>query len=376
MKIKVLIIPESFPTDENPVAGIFIKDQIKALLPHCEISVFNSNPWYRGQYEEIEGVQFYDFHLFANRLPTITKPFGYAWWERQSFRLARKIPKPDIIHLHGAAMRGKWVEKLAKYWDIPFVVTEHTGPWSAISDRLRIFARAKRTLENAAVVLPVSNHLKQEMIDSGVETKRWEVFGNPVDTEFFSLRKTSLASSRNILFLGRLDDFKGGLRTLKAFHKVADEIPNFRLTIAGTGQESEMITKYIADNDLSHRVEFLNESFLREEMKVLFHRTSFLVFPSFFESFGLVAAEAMATGLPVIITDRTGPRDFTNTQVGIAVNPESVEEIGDAMVKMVGGIDDFSPIEIRRFMEGKYGMDNYSKLVGTSYNQALRNQRK
>lgn len=370
--MKVLIIPESFPTDENPVAGIFIKDQIKALLPHCEVSVFNSNPWYRGQYEEVEGARFYDFHLFANRLPTITKPLGYAWWERQSFRLAKKIPKPDIIHLHGAAMRGKWVEKLAAYWNIPYVVTEHTGPWSTISDRPRVFARAKRILENAATVLPVSNHLKQEMIDSGVKAKRWEVFGNPVDTEFFSLRKAGLTSSRNILFLGRLDDFKGGLRTLKAFHNVADRIPGYRLTIAGIGQESEVISKYIADNELSDRVEFLNESFSREEMKALFHQASFLVFPSLFESFGLVAAEAMATGLPVIITNRTGPKDFTNPNVGIAVNPETIEEIGDAMVRMVGEVEDFSSADIRGFIDQKFGFEKYSQQVLGCYNRIVR----
>ncbi|NEN25733.1 glycosyltransferase family 4 protein [Cryomorpha ignava] len=375
MKIKVLIIPESYPTDENPVAGIFIKDQIKALLPRCEITIFNSNPWYRGQYEEVEGVRFFDFHLFSNRLPTITKPIGYAWWEQQSLRVAKKIPKPDIIHLHGAAMRGKMVEKLAAFWNIPYVVTEHTGPWSAIADRPRIFARAKQTLERAAAVMSVSNHLKQEMIDSGVNSKSWEVFGNPVDTEFFSSRSSSLAASRNILFLGRLDDFKGGLRTLKAFHKVLNDISDFRLTIAGTGVESEAIAQYIVENDLSDRVEFLNQSLSREEMKMLFHRASFLVFPSLFESFGLVAAEAMATGLPVIITDHTGPRDFTNPTVGIAVNPESIDEIGEAMVRMIGNLDSYSSVDILGFVEEKFGMIKYSDQVLECYDQAIRIER-
>ncbi len=371
MKFKVLIIPESFPTDENPVAGIFIKDQIKALLPHCEITVFNSNPWYRGEYENIDGVRFFDFHLFSSRLPTLTKPLGYAWWEKQTFIVAKKIPKPDIIHLHGAAMRGKWVEKLASYWGIPYVVTEHTGPWSAIADRPRIFERAKRTLENAAAVMPVSNHLKQEMIDSGVEAKGWEVFGNPVDTEFFNLRNASLETSKNMLFLGRLDDFKGGLRTLKAFHKVINQIANFRLTIGGIGLESEAIAQYISDHDLSDRVELLNQSLSRIEMKSLFHQASFLVFPSLFESFGLVAAEAMATGLPVIITNRTGPRDFTSQDSAIAINPESVDEIGNAMVKMVKDIERFSPVGIRGYIDQKYCLRAYSEQVIDCYTKVL-----
>lgn len=371
MKIKVLIIPESFPTDENPVAGIFIKDQIEALSKECDVSVFNSNPWYRGVYEQVDGARFYDFHLFTKRIPTIAKPVGYAWWESQSLRIAKKIPKPDIIHLHGAAMRGKWVEKLADYWGIPYVVTEHTGPWSAISSRARIFARARQTLANAAVVMPVSNHLKQEMLDSGVSAKRWEVFGNPVDTEFFSLRNSSLTSSRNILFLGRLDDFKGGLRTLKAFHKVGDEIPGYRLTIAGTGEESAEIAKYIADNNLTGRVEFLNQSFSREEMKLLFQQASFLVFPSLFESFGLVAAEAMSTGLPVILTDRTGPTDFTSPDVAIAVNPESVDEIGAAMVEMANRLNGFSPSDVREYVEKNFGFEKYLENVARIYNDAL-----
>lgn len=367
MKIKVLIIPESFPTDENPVAGIFIKDQIKALKPHCDISVFNSNPWYRGMYEQVEGVKFYDFHLYSKRLPTIAKIPGYAWWEMQSLRVAKKIPRPDIIHLHGASMRGRWVEKLAEYWKIPFVVTEHTGPWSAISGRPRIFKRAKRSLENAAAVMPVSNHLMHEMKDSGVDAKSWNVLGNPVDSHFFNLRNTPLSASRNILFLGRLDDFKGGLRTLKAFRRVMDQIPNYRLTIAGSGQESGVIAQFIAENRLSDRVEFLNQNFTREEMKMLFHQASFLVFPSLFESFGLVAAEAMSTGLPVVITDRTGPRDFTSYDTAIAVNPASIDEIGDAMVRMIGQLDGFSPEAIREFVEDRFGFEVYGEKIFRQY---------
>lgn len=359
MKPKILIIPENFPTDENPVAGIFMKDQIRALSPEFDVTVFNSNPWYRGVYESVEGARFFDFHLFSNRLPTLFKLPGYAWWEYQSFQVAKRIPKPDIIHLHGAALRGGWVRKLAKYWGIPYIVTEHTGPWSTISDRPQIFNRAKTVLENAAAVLPVSEHLKSEMIQSGVKAKHWEVVGNPVDTNFFELRKTPLTSPKNILFLGRLDDFKGALRTLKAFHKNANQISEYRLTIAGTGQESETITSYIEANKLENRVEFLNDSFSREEMKMLFHRASFLIFPSLSESFGLVAVEAMSTGLPVVITNRTGPIDFTSTETAIGVNPKSVDEIGDGILKMVEKLDNFNPAEIREFVEERFGFEAY-----------------
>lgn len=194
--------------------------------------------------------------------------------------------------------------------------------------------------------------------------------GNPVDTEFFELRKSPLKNSKNILFLGRLDDFKGGLRTLQAFHKIADQISDYRLTIAGTGQESEAIAAYIASHGLSNRVEFLNDNFSREEMKMLFHRSSFLVFPSLFESFGLVAVEAMATGLPVVITNRTGPKDFSSEETAIAVNPEAVDEIADGIFKMVEILGDFEPVRIRDFVESCFGFETYRDKVFELY-QAL-----
>lgn len=369
--MKVLIIPENFPTDENPVAGIFIKDQIKALAPFSEITVFNSNPWYRGKYENIEGVQFYDFHLYANKPPTIFKLPAYAWWEVQSFTVAKKIPKPDIIHLHGASLRGKWVQKLAAFWDIPFVITEHTGPWSAIANRPRIFKRAKQTLENAAAILPVSQHLKQEMIDSGIDAKRWEVFGNPVDTEFFELRKSPLTISKNILFLGRLDPFKGGLPTIKAFDQAKHKLPNYTLTIAGTGEEAQEIEDYIAQNQLQNRVIFLNEFISRHDMRQLFHESSFLVFPSEFESFGLVAAEAMATGLPVVITNQTGPKDFTNSKTAIPVSPLSIDEIADGMVKIANQIEQYSASEIRAFITAKFGLETYGRQLISLYEDLI-----
>ena len=365
--MKVLIIPENFPTDENPVAGIFIKDQINALSPFCKISVFNSNPWYRGKYQTIEGVNFYDFHAYSKKPPTLLKPPAYAWWAKQSFNLAKKIPKPDIIHLHGASLRGKWVQKVANFWNIPFVVTEHTGPWSAIANRPAVFKRAKHTLENAAAILPVSHHLKQEIIDSGIRAKQIEVLGNPVDTHFFEVRKTPLSKSKNILFLGRLDPFKGGLRTLRAFHQILNPLQDYTLTIAGTGIEAPEIESYIAQNQLQSRVVFLNHPIARHDMRQLFHESTFLVFPSEFESFGLVAAEAMATGLPVVITNQTGPRDFTTTKTAIPVSPLRIDEIADGMVQMANQIEQYSPSEIRAFITEKFSLENYANHLMALY---------
>ena len=357
--MKILLIPENFPTDENPVAGIFMKDYIKALQRFAEVTVFNSNPWCRGQYEEVQGAKSFDLHLFGKKLKFPLNLPAYAWWERQSLRFAKKLPKPDLIYLHGTAQRGKWALQLARHWNVPLVITEHTGPWSAISSRPAILRRVKSVMESADLIMPVSTHLEKEIRESGITPRRTAVLGNPVDTDFFSLRTTPLNAQKRTLFVGRLDPFKGGLRTLKAFHQIKDDFPDYRLTIAGDGVEADEIEAYIRDYQLDSRVEFLRKQLSREEMRTLFHESSFLIFPSEFESFGLVAAEAMATGLPVLITDRTGPVDYSNEVNSIQIDPIG---FADGMREMIARLSTFQPADVRSSIDGRFGV----KAMGLS----------
>lgn len=369
--MRVLLIPELYPTDENPVAGIFINDQIKAIQKFADVVVFNTSPFYRGMYLQQDGVEYFDFHLYAKKPAKLLKPFLYRYWENKALSLALKIPKIDLIHAHGSALRGRMAMKLARNKKIPLIITEHTGPWSAISSRYSVFEMAKKVLNSANVVMPVSHHLKTEMLHSGVEMKRVEVLGNPIDDDQYSLRQKKLDASKQILFVGRLDEFKGGLRTLKAFHSIVDNYPQWTLTIAGKGEESDVVKEYIAQNNLNERLSFMNNVFTRNELKDLYHSSSFLVFPSRFESFGLVAAEAMSTGLPVVCTNQTGPLDYALPENALQVNPDSIDDIAIGMKTMIEKLDQMQPEKIRNSILKKYGIHSYSEKLNAVYQSLL-----
>ena len=361
--MKILLIPENFPNDENPVAGIFMKDYLKAMTLFSDVTMLNSNPWYRGVYEEVEGVKSYDLHFFSKKWRFPFNILAYSWWERQSFRFAQKFPQPDLIHLHGAAQRGHWALKLARFWNVPIVITEHTGPWSAISSSSTLLGRVKKILERADLVMPVSHHLSSEIQESGIYPSRIDVIGNPVDTEFFALREEPLNQKR-ILFLGRLDPFKGGLRTLKAFSRIASDFPDYKLTIAGRGADSEGIDKFISSAELENKVHFIPKQLSREQMRDLFYDHSFLVFPSEFESFGLVAAEAMSTGLPVLITNRTGPRDYSNNINSVQIDPNEIEK---GLRSILESEQQFDPLKIRQSILNTFGTHAFSEKLNQAY---------
>jgi len=361
--MRVLLIPEMYPSEDHPNAGVFMQDQVRALSSFAETFVFNTNPYNRGAYRQTDMARFYDFHLFEKRWPGPFNALAYAVWERQAFRVAKRIPKPDLIHLHGAALRGGLAAKLAAHWVVPLAVTEHTGPWSTISDRPYILRRVKKVMEAADCLMPVSRHLAGEITASGIRPKRTEVLGNPVNTELFSLRSTPLTARKNILYLGRLDGFKGALRTLRAFAKAAEQLPGYTLTIAGEGEEAADIRSFIQTHSLENRVEFHEGFFFREQMLEYFHAASFLVFPSLHESFGLVPLEAMSTGLPVLLTDRTGPRDYFDPKVGMQVDPESEEAIAEGMRAMAARINEFEPAAIREHVVDGWGVERYAEKL-------------
>jgi glycosyltransferase involved in cell wall biosynthesis len=167
-----------------------------------------------------------------------------------------------------------------------------------------------------------------------------------------------------------LDPFKGGLRTLKAFNEIMDEYPDFRLTLAGDGKEAPEIHDFIEKRDLSSRVEFIQKQLSRSEMRTLFHESSFLVFPSEFESFGLVAAEAMATGLPVLIADRTGPRDYSTSINSVTCDPL---DLVNPMRTILSRRNTFSPSGIRESILIPFGTTAISKRLGESYISEIEN---
>ena len=86
-----------------------------------------------------------------------------------------------------------------------------------------------------------------------------------------------------------------------------------------------------ADSDMREKIRMtgqLSKQEIAEEMR----KAAFLVFPSERETFGLVIAEAMAMGLPVVVGDRTAPPEFVDEDSGILVDPSDVEGLQDLII--------------------------------------------
>jgi len=136
-----------------------------------------------------------------------------------------------------------------------------------------------------------------------------------------------------ILFAGRLDPVKGVDVLLEAFEAVARET-DLDLHIAGDGALRSHVDQWRRNSGLKSRTE--NLGWLRtSELAKEYSSCSFLVLPSFFETFGSVVIEAMASGKPVIASRIPGPAEVVEpSRTGFLFSPGSVKELVDCCLSL------------------------------------------
>jgi len=374
-KLNVLILPDLFPKDEKDWVGVFVVDYIKSIIPNCTPWVFYSR--LVGENQTAKKEQFskaFDVYRwnYKQQINALLKPIYYLLWFKKTVQQITALNKQvDIIHAHGAILNGTVAFLLSKQLKVPFVISEHTGPFSKISNSFVKKRWAKYILNRANKVFAVSNHLKDEMVAMGIRDENVIVSFNPVDTNLFQC-KSSTGVEKNILFVSRLEPFKGGLRTLKAFHKVLETLEGWRLTICGEGPEKEEIIRYVQEFKLEDCVT-IKGVLTKPEYVGELHQASFLVFPSLHESFGLIPVEAMTCGLPVITTNATAMPEYINEQNGVLLNTSSVEEISQAISTMINNLSTYNSVVISENMNVRFGIDNFGKMLVKSYQSVLTN---
>lgn len=136
------------------------------------------------------------------------------------------------------------------------------------------------------------------------ELRRIVPAGVPIDRVYAGVPDALFGLERepgdSLLFFGRLDWFQKGLDTLlAAFARLVRERPELRLRIAGRGKDAARVQARVRELDLSERVVLLG-AVTDEERQALFAEAAVQLMPSRFEGFGMVAAEAMAAGVPLV----------------------------------------------------------------------------
>lgn len=127
-----------------------------------------------------------------------------------------------------------------------------------------------------------------------------------------------------VTFIGRLMEYKGIRHLLRAFGKVVKEIEDAKLHIVGGGPLYKDTKAFIHGQGLARNIA-LHGALPRMDALSVLARSAFLVHPSFYESFGMVIAEAYALGKPVI-THKAGYADEMVERIGAGLTVDVTDQ--------------------------------------------------
>ena len=374
-RLRVLVMPEQFPRADGDIAGIFTLDYIEAIKPYCDVTVLAPG------HEQHAGIARVPKTNDDVQILTCTPWLRGGGNRRQRLgrlevlhRLGRATPfltDIDLIHAHGPLFHGVPASSLGRKLGVPVVLTVHTGPFDKLLRRASTRRLARRTLERVDCVCPVSHDLRDQIEDAGIRPKRVDVTYNPVDTELFRPAPRGESPHRQIAFAGRLEEYKGGLRVVRAFAEIAGRWHGWTLSIGGEGPELPAIQAFLdAHPSLNGRVDLLGRR-TKAELADLFTASDFFVYPSRHETFGLVIAEAMSAGLPVIGPNCTAPPEFIDARSGLLVPPDDVSAIADAMEKMLRTLPSYDRDAIRQSVVQRFGFASFGRGLLDIYRSLL-----
>jgi glycosyltransferase involved in cell wall biosynthesis len=189
----------------------------------------------------------------------------------------------------------------------------------------------KKAFRQAKVVVAVSENVGKELVDIGVPQESIRVILNGVDLQEFSpgsadRRKWDLPEEVTLaLFAGDIRTPRKNLDTV--LHALV-QVPALHLAVVGT-TEGNPYTQLAAKLELDTRVHFLGH---RQDVSEIMRAVDLFVFPSRYETFGLVVIEAMASGLPVITATTTGAADLVTPECGrVLSNSDDIHALAQAL---------------------------------------------
>ena len=252
--------------------------------------------------------------------------------------------KPDVIHIATPSILGNFALKYAVKNKIPVISIYHTHfisyidyylkhvPFLINKVRKMVASRQKVFYNQCDLIYVPSETIGEELIAIGIQSSRMNLWKRGIDTTLFSPKNKNPAIMRKltgndwptIMFASRLV-WEKNLETLfKIYDELQDQQVNFLIVgdgIAGTNCKA-MMKNAVLTGKVDHQT-----------LATLYASATIFLFPSVSETYGNVVIEAMASGLPCVIADGGGSRDFIRQGVnGFKCEPYHAADYAEKIV--------------------------------------------
>jgi glycosyltransferase involved in cell wall biosynthesis len=383
----ILLLPSWYPDNPQDVSGVFFRDQALALLNHGH-KVGVIAPKMRSlrtlldrrsrslvpAYELDSGIPTYRKEPFSV-LPRV--PFGNYWLFRRAARdlfrkYVKRFGKPDIIHAHSLIFGGAAAADLASEYGIPMVLTEHSSGFARNIYTDWQLKLAADGITGASLCIAVSPSLADILGEQFPFSKdRWHWVPNVV-ADRFKAPKDARQKRGTVRFLNLalMTEKKGQFDLIEAFHRLTQTNQNAELWLAGDGPIRAALEKKVEEFDISDKVRFLG-MISPEDVPELLSKIDVMVVSSHYETFGVVAAEALMAGVPVIATKCGGPECIVGKGDGLLVPLRNPKALATAMQELMVHLESFDPHLIAKGARERFSSTAVASLLTHEYGRVV-----
>ncbi|WP_103028985.1 glycosyltransferase [Salinibacter altiplanensis] len=284
-----------------------------------------------------------------------------------------------IIHDNGLWLPvNHWVARVARSLNCPRIVSPHgmLEPWSldqgAWKKKAAWWLYQKRDLQTAETLVATAEQEAKNIRGLGVD-RAIATVPNGVDRPDDLPDDDESADERTVLFLSRIHEKKGLLNLVDAWDRLRPD--GWRVVIAGPdedGHEAE-VRRRIAERNLGEAFSFVGPV-EGDEKWSLYQKSDLFVLPTHSENFGIVVAEALSCGTPVITTKGAPWRDLEEYECGwwVEIGAEPLAAALNEAIHLSGAERAAMGRWGKELVDQKYTWPQVAKKLEETYASVLR----
>ena len=306
--------------------------------------------------------------------------------------LFKNIKNYNIIHIHGIfSFLEIFGSTFSFYFKKPYIITplgslspELIKKRSKILKNMYLTLFGKRIFKKSSGIHCRTNYEKKEIekldfgleekifvLPNGIEISQFEKFDNEVFKKYSSLK-----DKKYILFLSRINWKKGLDILIPAFSEISKIYKDIYLVIAGPDEEKygEKVRKWINDYKIpSEKIIFKGPLYNEEKIAILKNAQIF-VLPSYSENFGIVVVEAMAAGVPVVISNKVGIYEEVKKNEAGIITDTSIESVYKGIKMLIENENLRKKISenAKKLVKNEYDIEKVAEKMVKVYQSILR----
>lgn len=280
-----------------------------------------------------------------------------------------------IFHAHSLFSNGYIAHKINQEYNAPYIVTVRSTDLN-IFFKYMVHLRKLgiKILLNSSKIIFLSTSLRDELIEKYIPInlrdeilKKSVIIPNGLDPFWLENKNhpkdNPIGKNIRIIQVGVISVVKNPLKTSKAVEILNNQGYNVTFNVVGKVEDKNIYHELIKKDYVNYY-----NPVPKEKLIHIYRENDIFVLPSLQETFGLVYAEALSQGLPVLYSKGQGfDNQFPNRQVGYAIEKNNEKDIADNILNVINEYADISKNAVRA--SGKFNWNKIAKELSNIYRE-------